>query len=152
MIIPENHKEDISLIGTINFEEAVNEQEIERKNHRFNSKSIGECKIEIYGPNEGSVPHMHIYNKDKSFEVCVCIYSNNYFAHGGKYTNKFSAKQCKEFNEWMKKKNNKFIGDVTNWGVAVGIWEGSNPDCKFPENRKVRTQPHYEDMINFKNK
>lgn len=152
MITPETHKEDICLLGFINFEDSINEQELERKDKRFRTNSIGECKIEIYGPNEGSIPHMHVYNNDKSFEACVCIYTNTYFSHGGKYTDKFSSKQCKEFNEWMNQKNNKFMGQITNWQVAAGLWEASNPECKFPENRKVRTQPHYENMINFKDR
>lgn len=148
----EGHSDDIfGRIGIINFDESINEQELENKNHRFKTKSIGECKVEIYS-SEGPIPHIHVFNSDKSFETCICLHSNNYFAHGGKYTDKFSAKQCKEFNEWMSKRNTKSIGNLTNWESAVGFWEFANPDCKFPENRKVRTQPHYENMINFKDK
>lgn len=148
----EGHTDDlILLLGSINFEESMNEQEIECKNKRFKSKSIGECKVEIYN-GEGSIPHMHVFNSDKSFETCICIYSNNYFAHGGKYTSKFSTKQCREFNEWMRKINSKSYNNMTNWDTAVFAWELANPDCKFPENRKVKTQPHYEDMVNFKDK
>lgn len=151
MAIEGHTGEVIYLLGTVNFEDLFNEQEIESKNKRFKSKSIGDCKVEIYG-DEGTVPHMHIFNNDKSFEACVCIYSNNYFAHGGKYTSKFSAKQCKEFNDWMSKINSKSHNNMTNWDAAVFLWEVANPDCKFPENRKVKTQPHYEDMVNFKDK
>ena len=148
----EGHSDDIfGRIGTIIFDESINEQEIENKNNRFKTKSIGECKIEIYS-SEGPIPHVHIFNADKSFEACVCLHSNNYFAHGGKYTDKFSSKQCRELNEWMSKINTKVVGNITNWQAAVGFWEFANPDCKFPENRKVKTQPHYEDMINFKDK
>lgn len=148
----EGHKDpEFYLLGTINFTNSINEQEVVQKNQRFKTKSIGECKVEIY-PNEGPVPHMHVYNNDKSFESCICVYSNNYFAHGGKYTSKFSSKQCREFNEWMKNQNTKFPGNITNWQAVAFAWEIANPDCKFPENRKVKTQPHYEDMINFKDK
>ena len=134
----EGHTDDIiGLLGSINFSESINEQEVENKNNRFKSKSIGECKVEIYS-SECAVPHMHVFNCDKSFEACICIYSNNYFAHGGKYISKFSSKQCKEFNEWMKKINTKIPGDLTNWQAAVGFWEFANPDCKFPQNRKVK--------------
>lgn len=149
MAIEGHSDEVIYLLGTIGFDESINEQEVESKNKRFKSKSIGDCKVEIYGA-EGAVPHMHVFNSDKSFEACICIYSNNYFAHGGKYTSKFSSKQCKEFNDWMKQKNSKAPMDISNWEAAVFLWEVANPDCKFPENRKVKTQPHYEDMVNFK--
>lgn len=142
---------EVCLLGTINFDTLMNEQEIENKNNRFKPKSIGECKVEIYA-GEGQIPHMHVFNNDKSFEACICIHSNHYFAHGGKYNSKFSSKQCKEFNEWMNGLNIKFAGNITNWQVASGLWEFLNPDCKFPENRKVRIQPHYEDMISFKDK
>lgn len=148
----EGHKDpEFYLLGTINFDDLINEQEIVQKDQRFKPKSIGECKVEIY-PNEGPIPHMHVFNSDKTFEACICIYSNNYFAHGGKYTSKLSAKQCKEFNEWMNKNNTKFPGSATNWQAVVFAWEIANPDCKFPENRKVKIQPHYEDMVNFKDK
>lgn len=149
MIIPEDHVDNILLLGIINFTDLISENEISRKNNRFNAKSIGECKIEIYGPNEGAVPHMHIYNSDRSFEACVCIYSNNYFSHCGKYNSKFNSKQCKEFNEWMKQPNTKTFNKLTNWEASASLWEAANPDCKFPEKRKVTVQPHYENMINF---
>lgn len=144
--IPEGHSDpEVLLVGNIDFEDVFNEQEI----GRINTKSIGECKVEIY-PNEGSIPHMHIYNKDKSFDTCVCIYSNNYFSHGGKNKSKFTSKQCKEFNKWMTELNNNFDPPTTNWQAIKSLWNIMNPDCKFPGSRKVKTQPHYEDMINFK--
>lgn len=150
MITPEEFTEDINVIGTINFEDSITENELTAKSKRFNTKSIGECKVEIYGPNEGSIPHMHVFNKDKSFEACVCIHSNNYFSHGGKYTSKFNSKQCREFNNWMKMMNDKSPVPMTNWQAALFSWELANPDCKFQESRKVKIQPHYEDMVNFR--
>lgn len=146
----EGHTDNIiGSLGTINFNEYINEQEIENKNNRFKTKIIGECKIEIYS-SEGSIPHMHVFNNDKSFETCVCIYSNNYFTHRGKYTSKFSSKQCREFNKWMSKINTKSPSAITNWQAAAGFWEFANPECKFPKNHKVKIQPNYENMVNFK--
>ena len=78
----EGHTDEIiGLLGIINFDDFINEQEIGDKNKRFKSKSIGECKVEVYS-SEGAIPHMHVFNNDNSFEACICIYSNNYFAHG----------------------------------------------------------------------
>ena len=151
MAIEGHTDEVIYLLGSINFDDSINEQEIEDKNRRFKLKSIGECKVEVYG-SEGPIPHMHVFNSDKSFETCICIYSNNYFAHGAKYNNKFTAKQCKEFNDWMKQRNTKAPMITSNWEAAVFLWEVANPDCRFPVNRKVSIQPHYEDMINFKDR
>ena len=141
----ENNNLEIAFIGTIDFNDSINEQEA----GRFNTKSIGECKVLVYN-GEGQIPHMHIYNKDKFFDTCVCIYSNNYFSHGGKYKSKFTSKQCKEFNQWMTELNNNFDPPTTNWQCTKMIWSIMNPDCKFTDSRKVKTQPHYEDMINFK--
>ena len=93
---------------------------------------------------------MHIFSIDKKFESCVCLYSNHYFAHGGKYDDKFTSKQSTEFNDWLKQKNSKSLTEMTNWEAAVFLWEVANPDCKFPENRKVKVQPHYEDMIDYR--
>lgn len=148
MITPENHIEDISLIGYINFSDSIYEQEV-GGNKRYKPKGIGECKIEVYGPNEGSVPHFHIQSLDKSFQCCVCIYSNNYFSHGS-YTGKLNTKQCKELNEWLNLIQKNSFGKLTNWETIVVMWEGSNPECKFPKGRKVKIQPHYENMVNYK--
>lgn len=148
MITRKNSKNENCLLGTIDFKDLFIEQEIEDLDKRFKTKSIGVCKVEIYG-SEGPVPHMHIFNDNKSFECCVCIYSNNYFAHGGKYKSKFTSKQSKEFNKWMQKINSKYGNEMTNWQVAVYLWENSNPDCKFPESKKVDVQPHYENMTNY---
>lgn len=145
----DNKENIIYLLGNIEFTDPINEQEIEDGDKRFKSASIGQCKVEIYG-SEGSIPHMHIFNVNKSFNTCICIHSNNYFSHGGKYRDKFTSKQCKEFNNWLKKINSKFIGNLTNWEVAAGLWEVANPDCKFNKKYKVKIQPNYETMINFK--
>lgn len=149
-MIPDGHNNKvIYLLGDINFTNSINEQEIEDKGKRFKASSIGQCKVEIYG-SEGSIPHMHIFNLDKSFDTCVCIYSNNYFSHGGKYRDKFTSRQCKEFNNWLKKANSNAPMDASNWQVAVILWETANPDCKFDKRHKVKTQPNYETMIDFK--
>lgn len=148
----EGHKDiEAILLGTINFKDSLNEQEIEDEKYRFRTKRIGECKIEVYA-GEGQVPHMHIFNSDKSFEACICIYSNNYFAHGGKYRDTFSSKQCKDFNNWMKRPNSDFGGKATNWEVTAYLWNFLNRDCRFPNHLKTKIQPQYEDMVNFKDK
>lgn len=141
--------EVIYLLGSIDFNDTLFEQEIEDKDKRFKTKSIGPCKVEIYG-GEGDVPHMHVFNINKTFEACICIYSNHYFAHGGKYSDKFTSKQSKEFNEWIKQTNSKAPMLASNWEAAAFLWEVANPDCRYPKNRKVREQPHYENMTDYR--
>ena len=134
-------------IGSILFSEIVEEKEIVGKS-RFNTNGIGECKIEVF-EGEGDLPHFHLSNSDKTFSTCICIYSNNYFSHGGKYTGTLSSKQRKELNSWLK--SDSKVAGFTNWDLTRATWEQFNSGCNFPENEKVINQPHYENMTQYKN-
>lgn len=150
--VPEGHIDpDVLTLGTIIFTDIVNEKEIRGINGRYNPKSIGECKIEVYD-GEGDIPHFHLSNNDKSFESCICIYSANYFSHGGKYTDKLNSKQCKELDKWLKESAKVSIGNLTNWQTIIVLWDTMNPDCKFPSYRKVATQPNYNNMTDFRSR
>ena len=120
-------------------QELVNEKQITSKKNPLTIDKLNNCKVYVYG-SEGQIPHFHIESEDGKFKSCVCIYSNNYFTHGGKYTNQFSSKQRKEFNEWMSK----------NWNDIKDAWEEGNPNCNFPEDQKCSTKPHYENMSQYK--
>lgn len=149
--IPEGHQDiEVFSIGYILFSEnVIKEAEVTRKEGRYVDDKFGECKIEVYA-NEGQIPHFHLFNLDKSFETCICIYSNNYFAHGGKYTNKLNKRQCKELNDWLKQPNIK--APLSNWEMIYAMWEAGNSEkCKFPEKRKVTIQPDYSELLNYKN-
>ena len=140
---------DKFLIGTINFTESINEQEVGNKDTRTNfGKKIGEVKIEVYG-GEGAIPHFHIVGVNSKFQSCVCIHSPNYFAHGGKYKDTLNSKQRETLNNWLKESNILF-NTFSNWETINRIWEGSNPNCKFPDSRKVDIQPDYSKMEQFK--
>lgn len=148
--LDENHQKNTnySHIGDIEFFDVLKEQEI-NSGRRLNLNSIGECKIEVYGPNEGNIPHFHLYSKDmKSFRCCIRIYDANYFIHGNKYTDTLSSKQCDQLNKWLKETHPKLVG--TNWQRIVAAWEQSNPDCKFDERNKIVIQPDYSKMVNFR--
>ena len=147
--IPEDHKDiEVWHIGTIIFAESLLETEYSG-NTRLNLKSIGECKIEVY-TNEGSIPHFHLFNKDKTFETCICVYSNNYFAHGGKYLDKLSTKQCSILDEYLRQPS-KQDKNISVWNAIRLSWEFGNQDSKFPDNRKVYIQPNYKTLSNYKN-
>jgi hypothetical protein len=128
------------------FEEDLNESEVKGAS-RFNPSRIGECKVEVYS-NEGEKPHFHIYKiGDKSeFETCICIYSNEYFSHGGKYASTFNSKQCKELNKWLSQQNKRFP-IFTNWGAIVYEWERGNGGMHFTD--KTDSQPEYDKMNKF---
>jgi hypothetical protein len=135
------------LIGIINFEEDLSESEIISATGRLNPARIGICKVNVYA-NEGQKPHFHLYklNGNSEFETCICIYSNNYFSHGGKYTSTLNSKQCRELNTWLKQ-SNKTYPNLSNWEAAVYEWERGNGGKNFKN--KVSIQPDYDKMNMF---
>ena len=141
-----NHSSNSIIIGTIIFDEVINENEIKSRSGRFNSKGIGECIIEVY-PNEGQIPHFHLSNVNRTFNCCIRIYENKYFKHGN-YTDILNSKQCRQLNNYLKeiceKDNNKTI-----WEYIIFVWNDCNPNCKYPEYKKTDIQPHYENMREF---
>ena len=137
-------------IGSITFKDDFYESiEISKGTHRFNTKRIGECKIEVY-PKEGQIPHFHIFNKDHSFESCIRIYDNHYFSHGGKYRSILSAFQAKELDYWLRLQNSRSDKVNSNWEFAKETWEFNNLNCIFPQNKKVSIQPDYSKMNSFR--
>ena len=149
--IPEGHQDTtVWEIGDITFsEDIINEGEAVG-DRILNIKSIGECKIEVYTVNEGQIPHFHLFKKDHSFETCICIYSPNFFSHGGKYRDVLNRKQCKILDEYLRQPT-KFSPNISIWESIQIIWEsGNQKTCRFPENRKVYSQPDYSSMTQFK--
>ena len=137
-------------IGIITFKDDFYKSiEISKGTHRFNTKRIGECKIEVY-PKEGQIPHFHIFNKDHSFESCIRIYDNHYFSHGGKYRSILSTTQAKELDYWLRLQNSRSNKDISNWEFAKETWEFNNLNCRFPQNKKVSIQPDYSKMNSFR--
>jgi hypothetical protein len=149
--IPEGHHLATEVtIGTIIFDDLLNEDEIISKKGRFNPTGLGECKIEVYS-GEGDIPHFHLFKEDNSFACCICIYSSHFFPHGGKYRSKLNSKQCKQLDDWLDSPT-KIDNRITNWGLIKIMWEIMNPQCKFPESKKVVKKPYYRNMIDFKEK
>ena len=133
MVTPEDNIKNTYLITIIDFQDF-----------------IGKCKVELYDYDEcDTIPHMHIFNEDKSFECCVCIYSNNYFSHCGKYTSKFDKEQCEIFNQWMRLQSKNSIVPLSNWQGVSGTWNVANPKYKVPKNFKDMVQPDYENMTDY---
>ena len=149
--IPEGHKDiEVWHIGTIEFSEQLLQEEEHGGLDRLNINSIGICKIEVYS-NEGNVPHFHLFTPNHSFETCICIYSNNFFSHDGKYRDKLNRKQCKILNEYLKQQD-KRMPKLTVWEGIMYAWESANEDCKFSKDRKVNKQPDYSDMTQYRDK
>lgn len=97
---------------------------------------VGECEVQIYNKEDDHIPHMHIFNKDKTFNSCICIYESKYYDHKNEFEiNKFNNKQKEIFNEWINSVNlSNFATCVThwtNWQYAIFSWNITNPNCKY---------------------
>lgn len=141
-----NNLDNDLILGIISFDDAVNEASLGETSFTV----IGNCVIKI-DSGEGQIPHFHIFGLDTKFLCCVCIYENMYFSHG-KYTDTFPGnKQCKQLDKWLNKKATLYdAGDRTNWEFIRDTWEDSNPNCLFPESRKIKFQPDYTTIRKYK--
>ena len=124
-------------------------------------KNIGNCKVEVY-PNEGyDIPHFHITsiskgNKKENIDCCVMINKASFFEHDV-HRSKLTSKQCKELDEWLKKKcekqkknelsdNDKNNGE-TRWERIQNLWEASKGN-KYHIDKK----PDYTKMSSYSSK
>ena len=145
-----NNRQDIFQVGFITFnDEVLNETEATTKHSRFRPKNIGEYKVQVYGPNEGQIPHFHIEGIGNNFDCCVRVYDNHFFQHGN-HRDVLNSYQCRQLHEWLQQLNDKSLTPITNWQTIVLYWEGANPECKYPENKKCREQPRYDLMSEFR--
>ena len=39
---------------------------------------------------------------------------------------------------------------ISIWETIIICWKILNPDCIYPDNKKVNKQPHYENLSMFK--
>lgn len=119
----------------------VNEVLVDDEKYLPNIKGIGSCRIDVYG-GEGDIPHFHITGENGKFKTCIKIYSAEYFKHGTKQ-GELSNKGARELNDWLQSENKIAANGNTNWEVIRLMWELSNPNCRFPESKKVKKQPNY---------
>jgi hypothetical protein len=131
------------LLGKLDFnDEYYEERKIDSKQPTL--PKIGLANIEVYD-NEGDYnPHIHIFNKDKSFDCCICLDQAKYFKHGN-HKDEMNSRQLKIFNEFMLDYNRAeyraFGRRVSNWDVACQLWVHSgNKNNKFPKEQPDYTQ------------
>lgn len=136
-------------VGTIDLDKGfINEDNV----GNVNLGLLGLCSVIIRSNDPGNVPHFHIIST-KGIEICVCIYSNQYFNHGY-YTAQFSnSLQKKNLNDWLSivrpfTHDTKIAKTITksNWQHIRFLWNKYNPDCKFPDELKCQYQPDYSTM------
>lgn len=110
-------------------------------------KGLDTCQIYVYS-NEGTIPHFHLFNKNKTFERFICIYEPLYFNHGTK-NGKLTAKQCKILNDWLDEPSYAFP-DITNWKAIEGSWITGNPDNLYIKRHGRGSKPFYTNMVNMR--
>ena len=106
---------------------------------------IGEVIIRLYC-NEGTYPHFHIENKDKSFECCVCIYEAKYFDHGIHGERRLNSQQRKQLDAFLRSKHKEPMIRGTYWEYIAFMWELNNEDIPGHRHYKTNKQPDYTKM------
>lgn len=145
------HVRKTYVIGTINFDENLNEVTIgdSKSSLRFKNSFKGPCSVEIYDGEGINIPHFHIVSSDKKFNCCICIFDNRFFNHG-KHQSILARKDWKILDEWMRKPN-KNDRTVTNWDKMVDEWKHLY-DPKGKLNLDYDNQPDYTTIKPYKEK
>lgn len=116
-------EETIVNIGTIEFENIINEESIDKDSPKLGNIT---CDVFIWVKEGENIPHLHITGK--GIDTAIHIYSNYYFLHGP-HTSWLTNKQCEDLNKWFKKKNKRGrYKDYTNWEAADLIWRKNFPN------------------------
>ena len=142
MQMKERETDEIFTIGVIDFsncDDSLNE------GYRGSfGNGLNNCSIVVRG-NEGMYPHCHVISKDSSFQCCPCLDKAVYFNHR-EYQGKFTPKQKKVFNDWMKLPARE-DPSKTNWQMLCMIWNYANDVQVIHKDRNK--QPDYTRLENM---
>lgn len=114
--------------------------------HRLNEMArvgfVDDFEVIVYTDDPGNIPHVHIVDtatRGEKFSSCIKLEVDEYFPHGGKYRDKFNAKERKAFDKFMRSKprNNRY---ATNYEYACEMWNGNNLKTTVDSSRE---QPDY---------
>lgn len=90
-------------------------------------KKAGRCKLMING-NEGTIPHFHI--KGANIDTAICLHTNKYFPHAGKYEDKLSNVDEQILYDWFRKTSYRYPS-LTNYQYACKVWNDLNNEGKI---------------------
>ena len=110
---------------------------------KTNFPKLGKCDIIVRG-NEGPIPHFHIASKDDSFHCCVCITQPRYFKHGNK-NGELNRKQRIALNNFLHKKDEYSVLNISIWDNIVNDWNRNNPSHRIAKSLQ-KEQPDYTTM------
>lgn len=107
-------------------------------------EKIKSAKVYVY-ENEGKIPHFHIIIPDVE-QVCVCIFTAEYFSHGTKQGT-LNSSQCKNLDSFMREKTKlKDYKGMTNWEVCRSLWiQNKGSSYRGPGFESI--QPDYRKLI-----
>lgn len=118
----------------------------------FTSETIGTCWVGVSSMhNPQSIPHFTVYSEFKSKDFVglyssICIYSNHYLSEEWTGEDELTEDQLKVLDTWLRSKNPKLKGDLTNWEHICNLWDLLNPEYVYPKRKRVKEQPDYKIM------
>lgn len=94
---------------------------------------IGQLVVYVWPHDGGEIPHFHIGDNNTfphctQFSTAIKIDKAEYFAHGGKYTDKLNSKQRKQLMTFLNSKSG--IAGVTKWQILVEMWNSGDSKHK----------------------
>jgi hypothetical protein len=139
MKFPEDIYEEkgyITEFGILELEDnIINEEEFENLKPR-------KCDLlyfHVY-PNEGKIPHFHIFTKNHEFETCLKFEVAEYFPHGGKYKDIFTSNQLKNIDKWLS--SNVQYSKLSIWEFGAIMWNQKNGNNKLIQINNI-IKPNY---------
>lgn len=117
----------------------------------FKIDKIGTCWVTVTSKYDSqAVPHFKVLSEFKSdnyksLNTTLCIYSNQYCKDLYSDDDILTDEQLVILDDWLRSKNPKLRGDLTNWEHICNLWEMLNPDCIFPNKKKIKVQPDYKE-------
>ena len=98
---------------------------------------IGKYEIYIRTNDAGSIPHMHIWDKDtqgQKFHTCVRLDKAEYFHHTGK-EDVLSSRDKKELVLFLMEQHKKL--PITNWNYAKILWNENNSNVLINDDQSM---------------
>lgn len=140
---------NVTFIGEFSVEEdSIDENKSPIFDQIIDKKKILNYQIFVYN-NEGPIPHFHVIDlsgNNRYKDVCICIYSANYFSHG-KHNDILNNKELKILDNFLRVS----MGEkITNWDYISFVWKNNNPEMvkKYPNFYKT-IQPNYTNISTF---
>lgn len=105
---------------------------------------IGKYIVYVWTRDGGEIPHFHVgdsatFPHCTQFSTAIKIEKAEYFAHGGKYTDKFNTKERKLLNAFL----HKVVDGDSNWEFIRKAWNrGSSKHMVLPGT----TMPDYTEL------